>query len=97
MEAVKEGGDRQELHERIRQHSMAAAQRVKQEGADNDLLERIRSDEAFASIRDRLDEIVRPKDFVGRAPQQVRDFIAEDVDPMLESFEYKGGAESLRV
>ncbi len=97
MEAVKEGGDRQELHERIRQHSMAAAQRVKQEGADNDLLDRIRSDDAFASIRDRLDDIVQPDEFVGRAPQQVHDFIEEDVEPMLDSFEYKTGTENLRV
>lgn len=97
MEAVKEGGDRQELHERIRQHSVAAAQRVKQEGADNDMLERIRSDEAFAAIHDRLDEIVQPDDFIGRAPEQVREFVENDVDPVLDKFEYQTGAETLRV
>ncbi|MFW6457232.1 MAG: adenylosuccinate lyase [Planctomycetota bacterium] len=97
MEAVKEGGDRQDLHERIRQHSLAAAQRVKQEGAENDLLDRIRSDEAFASIKDRLSDIVQPEAFVGRAPKQVRAFIEKDVEPTLDSFEYKNESDKLRV
>jgi adenylosuccinate lyase len=86
MEAVKAGGDRQELHERIRRHSMAAAQRVKSEGADNDLLERIRADEAFAAVRARLDRIVAPDAFVGRAPQQVEEYLSLLVEPVLRRF-----------
>ena len=97
MEAVKAGGDRQELHERIRQHSMAAAERVKDEGAENDLLERIAGDEAFASVRGRLDEIVRPEAFVGRAPRQVEEFIAEHVKPVLARLGPQSGGGKLRV
>ena len=90
MEAVKAGGDRQDLHERIRQHSMAAAQRVKDEGAENDLLERIGADKAFASVNDRLDEIVRPEAFIGRAPEQVEEFLSEYVEPVLAEFKGTG-------
>ena len=86
MEAVQAGGDRQALHERLRQHSMSAASRVKEEGAQNDLLDRIRGDEAFAAVRDRLDEIVRPDAFVGRAPQQVDEFLSGHVEPVLRGF-----------
>ena len=86
MEAVKAGGDRQELHERIRKHSMAAAQRVKREGAGNDLMERIKEDEAFVAVRDRLGDIVRPEAFIGRAPQQVEEYLREDAEPLLERF-----------
>jgi len=98
MEAVKAGGDRQVLHERIRQHSMAAAQRVKQEGAENDLLERIRRDEAFAAVRGRLDELMRPEAFVGRAPQQVEQYLSGHVEPVLARLgEGETGARELRV
>jgi adenylosuccinate lyase len=86
MEAVQAGGDRQALHERLRQHSMSAASRVKEEGAQNDLLDRIRGDEAFAAVRDRLDEIVRPEAFVGRATQQVDEFLSGHVEPVLRGF-----------
>lgn len=85
MEAVKAGGDRQSLHEIIRKHSMAAGHAIKSEGAKNDLLDRVRDDEAFADVHDKIDEIVDPSNFVGRAPQQVEEFIKEEVTPILEA------------
>ncbi len=84
MECVKAGGDRQELHERIRVLSREAGEKVKQEGAENDLLERIGSDEAFAAVKDRLNEIVDAKKFVGRAPRQTEEFIAKEIQPILD-------------
>jgi adenylosuccinate lyase len=80
MAAVAAGGDRQELHERIRRHSQDAALRVKQEGAKNDLLDRLSKDPAFAKIdvRSTLDA----RHFVGRAPEQVDEFVAEVVEPI---------------
>ena len=84
MAAVKKGGDRQELHEVIREHSMAAARRIKEEGGDNDLLERLRNDAAFASIKDDFDAIVNPNDFIGCAPEQVERYLNEKVRPILE-------------
>ncbi|MBE6376237.1 MAG: adenylosuccinate lyase [Lentisphaerae bacterium] len=84
MEAVKHGGDRQELHEVIREHSMAASRRVKEEGLDNDLIDRLRNDPAFAAIKDDFDRIIDPSAFIGRAPQQVEAFLAEVVRPILE-------------
>lgn len=84
MHAVSRGGDRQELHERIRQHSMAAARRMKDEGADADLLERIADDDAFGLAAGELAEMVDPARFVGRAPAQVRRFLERDVEPALE-------------
>ena len=83
MAAVKHGGDRQTLHEVIRTHSMAAARRIKEEGADNDLLERLRADPAFAAIRDKFDQLLDPAGFVGRAPEQVEDYLRDKVRPML--------------
>ena len=98
MEAVKAGGDRQELHERIRQHSMEAARRVKQEGRENDLLERIAADEAFSAVAERMDELVNPADFVGRARHQVEEFLENNVRPVLAEYEAeKGGEVELRV
>jgi adenylosuccinate lyase len=84
MHATSRGGDRQELHERIRQHSMAAAKRMKEEGADADLLERIAEDEAFGLGRAELSDMVDPMRFVGRAPAQVARFLERDVEPVLE-------------
>ncbi len=86
MAAVRAGGDRQVLHEVIRGHSMAAAKRIKEEGGANDLLERLSADPVFAAIRDRFDELVNPRDFIGRAPEQTREFIAGSVDPLLEKY-----------
>ncbi len=85
MAAVSEGGNRQDLHEAIRQHSMDAGRRVKEEGGDNDLLDRLKADPIFASVKDRIDELVDPVAFVGRAPQQAADFVANVVLPLLDS------------
>ena len=86
MEAVKKGKDRQELHERIRTHSMAAAQRVKGEGLSNDLIERIIADEeSFGLTKEEILAIIDPVKFVGRAPSQVVEFIEEYVTPIIEA------------
>jgi adenylosuccinate lyase len=82
---VKAGGDRQALHEAIRVHSMAAGYVVKSEGKPNDLMDRIRGDEAFGCIHDKLDSMITPINFVGRAPEQVEEFISEEIDPILEA------------
>ncbi len=84
MEAVKRGGDRQELHERIRVHSMEAAKQVKAEGKKNDLIERIAADEMFGLSIDELKSVLAPQNYIGRAPQQVEEFINEYVKPVLE-------------
>ena len=85
MDAVKRGGDRQELHERIREHSMAAGAVVKKEGKENDLVERIAQDPAFGMTKEMIEEILEPKNFVGRAPEQTEEFIAEIVQPILDA------------
>ncbi len=84
MEAVKRGGDRQELHERIREHSMAAGYEVKQHGHPNDLLERIAGDPAFAIDKNELQNLMKPELYVGRASGQVTDFLTQEVYPLLE-------------
>jgi adenylosuccinate lyase len=83
MQCVKAGGDRQILHESIREHSMAAGRRVKEEGAANDLLERIAADPLFAAVHSSLDSLLDPSLFVGRAPEQVKEFMIECIDPIL--------------
>ena len=85
MHAVSRGGDRQELHESIRKHSMAAARRMKQEGADADLLDRIARDESFGLSLEELQEMIDPMRFVGRAPSQVENFIKSSVLPVLKT------------
>ena len=87
MECVKAGGNRQELHERLRELSMAAASNVKREGGDNDLLARIAADPLFAAVHGKLDGIVDAKKFVGRAPQQTVEFIENEIDPILRRHE----------
>lgn len=84
MDAVKRGGDRQELHERIRELSMEAAAVVKQEGGKNDLMERIAKEPMFGMSIEELQSILDPKNFVGRAPQQVEEYITGQVMPVLE-------------
>lgn len=84
MDAVKKGGDRQELHERIRQHSMAAGAVVKVEGGKNDLVDRIANDPAFMTTKEEILAILKPANFVGRAPQQTADFLNEVIKPILE-------------
>lgn len=84
MDAVKKGGDRQELHEKIRVHSMDAGRVVKVEGKANDLLERIANDKSFGLTLEELQSIMDAKNFVGRAPQQTEEFIENIVKPILE-------------
>jgi adenylosuccinate lyase len=86
MRAVRKGGDRQDLHERIRGHTIAAGARVKQEALPNDLLDRIASDPAFGVTRGELEEDLRPELYIGRAPDQVDAFLAEWVNPVLERY-----------
>ncbi|HLG40265.1 MAG TPA: lyase family protein, partial [Chitinophagaceae bacterium] len=88
MEAVNTGGDRQELHEKIRRHAMDAAQRIKEEGKENDLLERIGNDNSFLKIKSRLMEISEPGKLVGRAPQQVEEFIGQVTEPLLKRYNH---------
>ncbi|MCK9253956.1 MAG: adenylosuccinate lyase [Eubacteriales bacterium] len=83
MEAVKRGGDRQVLHEKIRQYSMEAGRRVKEDGQPNDLLRRIAADPAFALDEQELDRLLDPAAFIGRAPEQVDAFLSEEVEPLL--------------
>ncbi|MDE6777241.1 MAG: adenylosuccinate lyase, partial [Oscillospiraceae bacterium] len=85
MDAVKKGGNRQELHERIRQLSMQAGYRVKQEGLDNNLCELILADPMFMISKQELEEIMKPENFIGRCPQQVEEFIANCVQPVLDA------------
>lgn len=85
MGAVKRGGDRQELHERIRQHSMEAGRVVKVEGKENDLIERILKDEFFNMSEEEIVSLIDPNKFIGRAPGQVVDFVAEVIKPILEA------------
>jgi adenylosuccinate lyase len=80
MEAVKAGGDRQELHESLRRHSQAAAAEVKQHGRPNDLIRRLGEDRGFANIP--LDALLDPRRFVGRAPEQVATFVAQVIEPV---------------
>ena len=84
MDAVKKGGDRQELHEKIRQYSMEAGRTVKVEGKDNNLAELIAADESFGLTLDEINAVMKPENFVGRSPEQVTDFLNEYVYPALE-------------
>lgn len=83
MAAAQGGGDRQELHERLRVHAHEAAARLKTGDGENDLMQRIAADPTFAAIRSQLSELLDPARFVGRAPQQVDEYLAEVVDPLL--------------
>lgn len=83
MACVKAGGDRQDIHEAIRTHSMEASRHVKEEGGDNNLLELIRQDPTFAAVHGELGNLLDPARFIGRCPEQVEAFLAQDVDPVL--------------
>ncbi len=85
MDAVKAGGDRQELHEAIRVHSMEAGRHVKEEGKPNDLIDLIAADPKFGMTKEQIMEVMDPKNFVGRAPQQTEEFFKEYIDPILEA------------
>lgn len=91
MECVKNGGDRQELHERIRVHSMEAGKNVKVKGKDNDLIDRIINDKYFNLDKARLLEILDPKNFIGFAPEQTEEFVNIEVKPILEKYSNRLG------
>ena len=97
MAFVKAGGNRQDGHERIRVLAQAAGNRVKQEGADNDLLERIRADDMFSCVADKLEDIMNPSDYIGRAPEQVDVFIEHELMPVLGKYATDRGKAELSV
>ena len=86
MEAVKRGGSRQELHEALREHSHAAARRVKLEGGQNDLIDRIVADPLFPLTREEIEAQMAPEKYVGRAPSQVAEFLDQEVAPLLARY-----------
>ena len=85
MDAVKRGGNRQELHELIREYSMQAGATVKKEGKENNLVDLIAADPAFGMTKEEIEAILEPKNFVGRAPEQTEEFITEIVKPVLDA------------
>ena len=85
MQAVEKGGNRQELHERLRQHAIAAGKQVKEEGLPNDMVDRIAADPAFGLTREEIVAGLVPENFVGRAPQQVEEFIANVLQPIFDA------------
>ncbi len=85
MDAVKKGGDRQELHEKIREYSMVAGSNVKDKGLDNNLCELILADPMFMINKEEMDAIMKPINFIGRCPEQVDEFITECVKPVLDA------------
>ncbi len=97
MECVRAGGDRQQLHEAIRRHAMAAGKRVKQGDGVNDLLDRLRKDAMFRAVRDRLQDLVDPDQFIGRAPQQVDEFLREVAEPALDGMPRAESKAKLKV
>jgi adenylosuccinate lyase len=98
MAIVAAGGNRQDAHEKVRVLSHQAAARVKQEGLDNDLIARVRADAFFAPIAGKLDQLLDPRTFVGRAPEQVARFLAEEVRPALAPYAAElGGRSELHV
>ena len=84
MRAVEAGGDRQELHERIRVHSREVARLVNAEGKPNDMIERLKNDDAFSAVS--FDTEINPLDFVGRAPEQVDEFIEQEIEPIRRRY-----------
>ena len=100
MEAVRAGGDRQDLHEAIRSHSMEAGKVVKAKGKPNDLIERLANDPLFAKVAPMFKDILDPKLFIGRAPQQVEDYLAGTVRPLIASLSKEvkeTGTEEIKV
>jgi len=100
MEAVRAGGDRQDLHEAIRRHSMEAGRMVKAEGRPNDLLERLAADPLFANVAPKFKDLLDPSLFIGRAPQQVDDYLINTVRPLIDSLSkvvVSAGKDEIRV
>ena len=97
MNAVLKGGDRQELHEKIRVYSMEAASEVKEFGRPNDLVDRIAKDETFGLNKEEILHILNPDNLCGRAKNQVTDFIEEYVNPVLERYKDLISTENMEV
>lgn len=94
MEEVKAGGDRQEIHETIRVHSMEASKKVKIEGRENDLIERIMNDPSLKMDKSKIAEVLDPKNFIGFAPIQTEEFIKNEVQPILDKYSHELGLEA---
>lgn len=86
MEAVKKGGNRQQLHEKIRKYSMKAAKRVKEEGLDNNLLELLKNDKSFMMDEEDFKDIMNPLNYIGRSQSQVEEFLINEVYPAIEKY-----------
>ena len=84
MQAVKKGGNRQELHEALREHSLAASRVIKVEGGENDLIDRIAGDSRFMITKEEIMAVLKPEHYIGRSKEQVEEFLAECVRPVLE-------------
>lgn len=97
MESVRRGGDRQELHEHIRVHSMEAARRIKEEGSDCDLISRIANDSAFKMSQEDIKAVMKAENYIGRAPEQVDEFLMGHVRPALKDFNGLIGESELKV
>jgi len=98
IEMVNKGADRQECHEHLRHHSQAAGNNVKQKGRDNDLIDRVRVDKYFQPIWGEIDNLLDPKKYIGRAPEQVVEFIQDEVQPVLEKYTNQlGGTVRLNI
>lgn len=87
MEAVKKGGDRQKLHEKIREYSMKAAKRIKEEGKNNNLLELLEKDKAFGLNKDELDSLLDGSLYIGRSTEQVEEFLKNEVEPLIRKYD----------
>ena len=94
MEEVKAGGDRQEIHEIIRVHSMEASKKVKMEGKENDFIERILNDDSLKLDKTKLKEVLDPKNFIGFAPIQTEEFVKNEISPIVEKYQHLIGLES---
>lgn len=94
MEEVKAGGDRQEIHEIIRVHSMEASKKVKMEGKENDLIERIMNDDSLKLDKSKLQEVLDPRNFIGFAPIQTEEFVKNEISPIVEKYQHLIGLES---
>ena len=98
MECVKAGGNRQELHERIRVLSMQAGKNVKENGGDNNLIELIKNDKTFTAVHGKLDSILDANNFIGRAPSQTVEFIENEIKPILnENTAVKGKKGDVKI
>ncbi len=97
MDAVKRGGDRQELHERIRVHAQAAGKAVKEQGLKNDLLDRIAEDSAFGMRKEDMEKLLDPSLFIGRSREQVDEYLNEVIEPMLNEYNAQGETYELTV